>query len=168
MAIAMDTGGEGVNSQYLDDYYRAKEPTESHEVETRVQKLISLSRSRFPSAQKEKKERGRADSKDGETKREKSEKSKPKAETAEAHVLGAWLQDEHVLELIKLHADGKKTGSGNTKSQPEVPQTKAKDKGTGKTMLGAAEPKHDAGMAIPTAPDQMSSGTNTRRTLISL
>ncbi|CAE7935436.1 unnamed protein product [Symbiodinium sp. KB8] len=108
-----------------DDYFKATGRNASCDVETRVQKLNFLSTSRSPSAQK--------DQPDGRepqaAKAKKDKKSKPE-EDVEAHVLGAWLQDEHVLELLKIHAGGKKkkdnTGSIYTTSQSEVAQREAK------------------------------------------
>ncbi|CAE7247575.1 unnamed protein product, partial [Symbiodinium necroappetens] len=114
LATAMDAG-QGPDS---DDYFKATGRNASCDVETRVQKLNFLSTSRSPSAQK--------DQQDGRepqaAKAKKDKKSKPEQDE-EAHVLGAWLQDEHVLELLKIHAGGKKkkdnTGSIYTTSQSE-------------------------------------------------
>ncbi|OLQ05458.1 hypothetical protein AK812_SmicGene11353, partial [Symbiodinium microadriaticum] len=86
-----------------DDYFKATGRNASCDVETRVQKLNFLS----TSAQK--------DQPDGRepqaAKAKKDKKSKPE-------------EDEHVLELLKIHAGGKKkkdnTGSIYTTSQSEI------------------------------------------------
>ena len=87
--------------------------------------------------------------KNGKSKKEKKSKEEPEEE---AHVLGAWLQDEHVLELLKLHSGVKKKdniGNTHTKSQSEVTQTKAKGKGTSKTPGAGSEPNPDVGLHEP-------------------
>ncbi|CAE7937153.1 GNPDA1, partial [Symbiodinium sp. KB8] len=115
---------------------QANDPAESYDVETRVQTLNFLSRTRSPSAQKDQQEK--QESKNGKAKKEKSEakgKVEPKPEE-EAHVLGAWLQDEKVLELLKIHSK-KKGSTGTSKSQPDVP--KATDKGTTKATPGGTQ-----------------------------
>mmetsp|Transcript_50520 Transcript_50520/g.118564 ORF Transcript_50520/g.118564 Transcript_50520/m.118564 type:complete len:166 (-) Transcript_50520:286-783(-) len=165
--MAVDAGGQGPDS---DNYNKENDPTTSPDVETHVQKLNFLSRSRFPSTQKMKE----SESKDGTAKKDKSEKGKmePRAEE-EAHVLGAWLLDEKVMELLKIHQDAKKKGA----SQPEVSQTRAKGKGTSKTMPEArSEAKHDAGPNTPPVASStasasiqgQSSSAKPRKTLISL
>eukprot|EP00439_Symbiodinium_sp_Y106_P040072 s1879_g4.t3 len=163
--MAMDTG-HGPDS---DDYFTANGRTERCDVETRVQKLNLLSTSRSPSAQKD--QQDRQEPKNGKSKKEKKSKEEPEEE---AHVLGAWLQDEHVLELLKLHSGVKKKdniGNTHTKSQSEVTQTKAKGKGTSKTPGAGSEPNPDVGLHEPAVATPTASVTEDQmrtKTLISL
>ncbi|CAE7248668.1 rabl3 [Symbiodinium microadriaticum] len=165
--MAVDASGQGPDS---DNYNKENDPTTRPDVETRVQKLNFLSRSRPPSTQKAQE---RSESKDGKARKEKSEKkSEPRAEE-EAHVLGAWLLDEKVVELLKIHQDARKKGSGATKSQPEV-STKAMGKGTSKTIpeavsdAGPNAPAVDSSTASAGIQGQMSSSVKPSKTLISL
>ena len=150
-----------------DNYFKANDPAESYDVETRVKTLNFLSRTRSPSAQKE---QDRQESKE-KAKKEKSEKSKPEPKAEEeAHVLGAWLLDEKVLELLKIHSQKKGNTGHTTKSQPEV-STKAAGKGTSKTTPAGSDTTQRT-TTTPTAPantqDQMTSSVKTGKTLISL
>mmetsp|Transcript_99495 Transcript_99495/g.138173 ORF Transcript_99495/g.138173 Transcript_99495/m.138173 type:complete len:172 (-) Transcript_99495:273-788(-) len=171
--MATDAGGHAwAASLCLDDSDKAT--ASESDVETRVQTLNFLSgRSRSP-RQKEKPRNGSE---------EKVQKGRPKpSANQEAHVLGAWLQDERVLELLNFHLDAKKNSNAintSTESQPEVPQMKANGRGTSISTPGAgSEPGHDSGptapaaaVAIPTSSttrDQMSSSAKHGRTLISL
>ncbi|OLQ13493.1 hypothetical protein AK812_SmicGene2477 [Symbiodinium microadriaticum] len=87
---------------------------ESFDIETRVQN-------------------GRNGSKERTVQKE-SEKIMPKPSAdQEAHVLGAWLQDASVLELLNFHQDAKKNGKAintSTKSHFDVLQMNANGKGT--------------------------------------
>ena len=120
-----------------DNYFKANDPAESYDVETRVKTLNFLSRTRSPSAQKE---QDRQESKE-KAKKEKSEKSKPEPKAEEeAHVLGAWLLDEKVLELLKIHSQKK----GNTGHTTEPAGSIDKSSGQGHFQDDASRIGYDA------------------------
>ena len=102
------------------DSGQSKDGKTSHAVKDRVQQLNSLSVAPGREKSKEKSKDGKGDTG---TAPPTHTKSKQKVD-ADAHSLGAWLQDERVLDFINYHQEAKKKG-------PTEGETKRK--GTGKT-----------------------------------